>query len=99
MLREIPSAAAFTVTAAGVLFNALAILSRPFFALAIVFIVLTSSLDHRTRFRFFLGISTPLLGGRLLETDLMHVKLQSRTFARGNEMEMRSVDNSFLLTI
>jgi hypothetical protein len=63
------------VTAAGVLFKALAILSRPLFSFAIVFIALTSSLDHRTRFLFCLGISTPLLGARLLETDLIHVKL------------------------
>jgi hypothetical protein len=76
VLREIPRAAAFTVTAVGVLFKALAILSRPFFAFAIVFIVLTSSLDHRTRFLFCLGINTPLLGARLLKTDPIHVKLR-----------------------
>ena len=66
MLREIPSAAAFTVTAAGVRFRAFAILARPLFSFAIVFIVLTSSFDHRTRLLFFLGMSTPIDGARLL---------------------------------
>jgi hypothetical protein len=76
VLREIPRVAAFTVTAAGVRFRAFAILLRPLFSFAIVFIVLTSSFDHRTRLLFFLGMSTPIDGARLLGINPIQVKLR-----------------------
>jgi hypothetical protein len=76
VLREIPSVAAFTVTAAGVRFRAFAILSRPLFSFVIVFIVLTSSFDHRTSLLFFLGMSTPIDGARFLGINPIQVKLR-----------------------
>jgi hypothetical protein len=54
MLRETPRFAAIAVVAPGVRFNALAILATPFFSLAIVFNVRTSSFDHARRTTFFL---------------------------------------------
>jgi hypothetical protein len=70
MLRDTPRFAAMTVVAPCERFNAFAIFVTPFFSLAIVFNVRTSSFDHarRTTF-FFFGITLPIFDwGKSLST-------------------------------
>jgi hypothetical protein len=65
-----------TVVAPGVRLNALAILVTPFFSLAIVFIVRTSSFDHTRRSTFFLANFDFLFLGVGLVTDQAHLAIQ-----------------------
>jgi hypothetical protein len=81
MLRDTPRLPAMTVVAPGVRFNALAILVTPFFSLAIVFNVRTSSFDHarRTTFFFLANFDSFFLGTGLLarEDDLARQPIRS----------------------
>jgi hypothetical protein len=67
---ETPSFAAMTLVAPEVRFNALAIFVTPDFALAIVFIVLTSSFVHARRTTFFaFAIPAPNLADHAVLQD------------------------------